>query len=118
MNQISLTIHRQTFLDVVEKLQGTCRTAPRGTLLIVTGQDSVTVLGSQPYSTDYWQTQPSGRYMINIMQGGIRNRELPRVEKDSIKHFLEFDLNEGFCGSAVFTNINGEIVQICIEPRQ
>ena len=41
-----------------------------------------------PFITEYWENQPDGQYELFITQGGIRNREIPRNEKNRLISFI------------------------------
>jgi len=44
--------------------------------------------GDAPYTSDYWQSMPTGEYTLYATQGGIRNREIPKAEKAALRQVI------------------------------
>lgn len=44
--------------------------------------------GDAPYTSDYWQSMPTGEYTLYATQGGIRNREIPKAEKQALSRII------------------------------
>lgn len=77
---------------------------------------------TEPYSSEYWKSQPDGDYLIYMTQGGIRNREIPRDEKKELYYYLRHHLEhhakaDGFAGSIKLSNRNGTIGRVLIQPK-
>lgn len=44
--------------------------------------------GDAPYTSDYWQSMPTGEYTLYARQGGILNREIPKAEKAALRRII------------------------------
>lgn len=100
MNDAALQIDRHTFLKALSKIQ---------TELMELGYLQWRV---RHYLSTYWQTLPDGEYTLYVSQGGIRNREIPRDEKDRLKDVLNSAFGESFFGTAKVETVSAEVVKI------
>lgn len=79
--------------------------------------------GKKLYSSEFWASQPDGEYQLFMTQGGIRNREIPREEKEALsrlwRHYLPSDEggNKIFAGLISLDVFNGAITQVRIQPK-
>ena len=119
----------QTAMRVLEDLFPQVQ-AVHGTLVTVVRKQidgklavSKQELRRKAYASKYWSSQPDGEYELYVTQGGIRNREIPRGEKESLVHFLkpDFDFDEdgtkAFCGNFKVLVVGGEVTQIRLEHK-
>jgi hypothetical protein len=103
MNDAALQINKQTFLDILAGVQA-CIAAPFYELGYLRWSAS--------YSTSYWQSLPDGEYTLCVSQGGVRNKEIPRLEKVNLKDIFKTILGESFSGTVKVRTIAGKIVEI------
>lgn len=75
------------------------------------------------YTSEYWGAKPDGEYELYVNQGGIRNRDVPRNEKDALVRFLRIHFNLDEEGNMTFNGVirllvvGGEITQIRLEHK-
>lgn len=100
MNGAALQIDKQTFLKTLNIIQ---------TELWELGIYQWRV---RHYLSSYWQSLPDGEYTLCVSQGGVRNKEIPRHEKDGLKHIFESAFGKSFCGTVKLTTVSGEVVEI------
>lgn len=78
---------------------------------------------SYPYRTEFWRSQPNGEYDLYVTQGGIRNRQVPRDEKKSLRDvirrytYADEEGNLTFAGTLKITVFNGAVTQIRVEEQ-
>ncbi|BCS53900.1 hypothetical protein GSVR_22080 [Geobacter sp. SVR] len=99
-----------------------------GTLVTIAQQQSdgkLTIIRqdvrANSYESGYWKTKSDGEYELYVTQGGIRNREIPREEKEGLVRFLRPHLVRGQEGNTISTAVfklvvfKGAITQIRVE---
>ncbi len=103
MNCAAFQIDKQTFLDALTKVQAYCTSPFR---------EMGHLQWLADYSSSYWQSLPDGEYTLYVSQGGVRNREIPRHEKDCLKDIFKTIFGESFSGTARIITDSGNIVEI------
>lgn len=106
MNSAAFQIDKQSFLKTLSTLQ---------TELWELGYLKWRV---RHYVSEYWQTLPDGEYTLYVTQGGVRNRDIPRLEKDCLKGIFSRAFGESFYGTVQVETVAGEIAKITGSKQQ
>lgn len=105
MNSAAFQIDKQTFLNALAEVRGIVEGPELGEL----GYLRFYVRG---YNSVFWRSLPDGGYTLYVTQGGIRNRDIPRLEKDCLKGIFSRAFGESFYGTVQVETVAGKIVEI------
>jgi hypothetical protein len=108
MNTASFQINKQDFIDALRMINPLASASFREV-----GLDR----WNCEYTSDYWQSIADGIYSLHVSQGGIRNREIPRQEKDNLKCIFKNTFGENFTGEIMVSVLGGKVLAITTNRR-